>query len=264
MCKTLIITPMKYKYIFLLLLSVMLTDGYAKNLPRKIIRDSLPVMTERCRQLLKAAYMEGTLLGETDTIPGWEGYPVKLYEYYTGTDVRINAPKKGKVYMLNPSPEKLAMWILTTSWEVKGNVDYENTQKIYKRILHQSGAQFPVSGVVYEAMYRAGEYYPYLFKDGVTVYLKDSTYFARDEHPTEEMLDFYLRMQYSDLTERTGTWARIISTNREMYTAAGGTVDVGTSQNKKQIWLQVVRDLYKKAWKSDKNELMIAWAKSAL
>ncbi|MDD4819336.1 MAG: hypothetical protein PHD21_00640 [Flavobacteriales bacterium] len=255
---------MKLRLFLMLLCGVLAMTAQGKKLPKSVLKDSLPVMTARCEKLLKAAYMEGTLIGETDTLPGWEGYPVKLYEYYTGKDVRVGAPKKGKVYLLDPSPEKLAMWILTTSWEVKGNIDRENTDKIYKRILGQSGAQFPVSGVVYEAMYKAGEYYPYLFKDGVTVYLKDSTDFAKDQHPTEEMLDFYLHMKYSDLTERTGTYARIISTTREMYTAAGGKVDVGTSEDKKQIWLCVVRDLYKKAWKNDRNELMIAWAKGYL
>ena len=50
----------------------------------------------------------------------------------------------------------------------------------------------------------------------------------------------------------------------EDYKNAGGTEDVGSKDDRKQKWLEVVRDLYKKAWNSDKNELIIMWAKSHL
>lgn len=45
---------------------------------------------------------------------------------------------------------------------------------------------------------------------------------------------------------------------------AGGTIDVGDNENnRKHKWLEVVRQLYQQAWHSDRNELMIAWAKSS-
>lgn len=252
------------KYVLSAMLLCLAFAAGAKNgkMPRSLMKDSLPAMTERCEKVLKAAYMEGTLLEVNKKLEGWEGYPVRLYEYYTGYDSTACGPKKGKVYLLNPSPEKLAKWIMTAVWEVKGNLDFQHTEKLRKQILYQSGAQFPVSGVVYEAMYKKGDYYPYLFRDGVTVYLADSTYFAADKHPDEKMLDFYLGMGYGDLKPYTGRYARICSTTREQYKAAGGAEDVGDSENRKLYWLEVVRGLYKKAWKSDSNELINAWAKA--
>ena len=253
---------MKYGFTTLFLTIGLALFGQNNKIPRQLMRDSLPVMTERCAQVLKAAYMAGTLIEENRKLEGWEGYPVKLYEYNTGYDSTACGPKKGKVYMLNPSPEKLARWIMTACWAASGTLKYEYTERIRQYIIHQSGAQFPVSGVVYEAMYKPGDYYPYLFKDGVTVYLSDSTYFARDKHPGEEMLDFYLTMDYGDLRPVTGRYARICSTTREQYLSAGGKEDVGTSEDRRQHWLEVVRELYKKAWKSDENELITAWAKA--
>ena len=232
------------------------------RVPRQMLRDSLPVIAARCEKVLEAAYMTQKYLGTNKRLEGWEGYPVRLYEYYTGYDSTARCQKKGEVYLLNPSPRKLARWIITACWEASGTLDYLYTERIRQYIVHQSGGQFPVAGVVYEAMYRPGDYYPYLFKDGVTVYLADSAYFARDQHPDQRMLDFYLRMGYADLSPYTGRYARICSTTREQYYAAGGTQDVGTSEDRKQRWLEVVRELYKKAWRSDRNELIVAWAKA--
>lgn len=234
------------------------------NIPAKYLKDSLPALIEKCRNLLSHSYMAQTLLAETDTIPGWEGFPVKLYEYKTGKDLYTGMPKTGKVYLLNPTPEKLAMWIVTTSWEVKKSVEAKYIDKIFTTVRGQSGAQFPVKGVVYEDQYTRNFQEPYVFKDGVTVYVADSTMFPKDKTCTPEQLDFYLRIENKDLKPQTGRYGRIISTNREMYTSGGGTIDVGTGDNRKIEWLAVVRDLYKKAWHSDRNELMIAWAKSNL
>lgn len=41
--------------------------------------------------------------------------------------------------------------------------------------------------------------------------------------------------------------------------------DVGDNdEHRNQSWLNVVRQLYQLAWLSDRNELMIAWAKEQL
>ena len=227
------------------------------------MRDSLDVVAERCAKTLKAAYMAQNFIRVDDSIPGWEGYPVKLYEYFTGKDVRIGEQKRALVYLLNPEPKQLAKWIINAAWDVRGEVRYDDIEKIRSNILYQSGAQFPVAGVVYEAMYKAGEYYPYIFKDGVTVYMADEeSWKSKDENPTEEQLEFYLRMSYDDLKENTGTYARISSTTREMYKAAGGEDFVGTSKSgeRDRAWLSTVAKLYKQAWKSDRNFLIYAWA----
>ena len=128
----------------------------------------------------------------------------------------------------------------------------------------QSGAQFPVKGVVYEDQYTRDFQEPYVFKDGVTVYVKDSTMFPKDKTCTPEQLDFYLHLTNEDLKPQTGQYARIGSARREDYRNAGGTEDVGDINDRKQKWLEVVRELYKRAWNSDRNELLIMWAKDHL
>lgn len=236
---------------------------------KKYLKDSLPALTARCETTLDAAYMAQTLIGEIKDHPGWEGYPVQQYEYYTGIDKRLGVAKKGKVLMLNPSAEKLAIWIADAVYHATGSISYEDFETIRKWIEWQSGAQFPISGVVYEDMYVPGHYEPYVFKDGVTVYIADTTMFPQVKENrtcTEEMLDFYLTLTNDDLKPNTGRYARISSTTREMYYAAGGEAEVGSSVDGKrdQAWLDEVGRLYRKAWKSHHNELITAFAKYKL
>jgi len=232
------------------------------------LRDSLDVFTSRCEKVLNAAYMAQKQLGTNDSLPGWEGFPVGLYEYYTGKDSEAGCRKKGLVYMLNPDARKLAKWIIHAVYDATGKVRYEDLEKTRLRIMYQSGAQFPVSGVVYEDMEGDGTYYPYLFKDGLTVYLADEEQWKSPQnHPSEEQLQFYLRMTYDDLKPYTGTYARICSTTRTMYYQAGGQEDVGhdeTREQRSKAYLATVAKLYQQAWKSDRNFLIYAWCLSAL
>ena len=234
------------------------------SIPDQYLKDSMPVLIQKATVVLSHAYMVQKLLAVCDTLPGWEGFPVKLYEYQTGNDLYTGKPKTGKVYLLNPSPEKLAMWVATACWEVKHSLDSKYTDALLKWIDGQSNSQFPVKGVVYEDQYTRNFQEPYLFKDGVTVYIKDSTMWPKDKTCTPEQLDFYLRITNDDLKPQTGQYGRISSTTREDYKSNGGTEDVGNKDDRKQKWMEVVRDLYKKAWNSDRNELIIMWAKNHL
>lgn len=229
-------------------------------------RDSLASLTARCAKVLEAAYMTEKLLEERTDLPGWEGYPVQLWEYHTGEDIYLHAPKKGLVYLLDPSPEQLARWVVNAVFDATGELDPAKIEQLCAFIQWQSGAQFPVSGVVYEDMYTAGFYEPYVFKDGVTVYVADSTWLTRDKHPDDAMLQYYLTLTNDQLKPNTGRFARISSTTREMYYAAGGKADVGHSDDgqRSQAWLSEVGRLYREAWNSDKNFLIYAWAKANL
>ena len=233
---------------------------------RNYYRDSLVSLTERCEKVLEAAYMAENLLGENTELPGWEGFPVQLWEYHTGKDIYLGEPKRGLVYMLNPSPEKLAKWVVNAVFDATGALDPQDIDEVCSYIRWQSGAQFPVSGVVYEDMYTEGFYEPYVFKDGVTVYVADSTWLTPDKHPTDGMLEYYLTLTDDQLKPNTGRFARICSTTREMYYAAGGNTDVGLSDDghRSQAWLAEVGRLYREAWNSDKNFLIYAWAKANL
>jgi endoglucanase len=251
-------------FFYFVILFPFVVPAQGKEIPVAYLKDSLPSLVTKAKDLLDHAYLAQKLLSVNENLSGWEGFPVKLYEYQTGNDIYTGQPKTGKVYLLNPSPEKLAMWIITACWEVKKSVDYQYTDQLFQWIKHQSGAQFPVKGVVYEDQYTKGFYEPYIFKDGVTVYIKDSTKFPKDKTCTPAQLEFYLHVSNNDLKPQTGQYARISSTRREDYKNAGGAEDVGDANDKKQKWLDVVRDLYKKAWNSDNNELIIMWAKSNL
>lgn len=247
----------------LLLLPLLATAQHLK-LPKAYMKDSFPLLVQQCRVLLSHAYMAEKLLDVTDTIPGWKGFPVKLYEYKTGEDIHTHQPKTAKVYLLNPSPEKLAMWIVTTCWIVKKSLDYQYTYTVFQRAKLQSGAQFPVKGLVYEDQYTAGYFEPYVFKDGVTVYVRDSTRFPADKTCTAKQIEYYLQLTNNQLKPQTGQYARIVSTTREDYKATGGRKDVGDKNNRKMEWLSVVRDLYKKAIRSNTNKLMLYWARAHL
>ena len=161
------------------------------NIPNQQIQDSMPSLIKKATEVLSHAYMAQKLLAVTDTILGWEGFPVKLYEYQTGNDIYTSKPKTGKIYLLDPSSEKLAMWVATACWDVKQSVDSRYTDSLLKWIDGQSNAQFPVKGLLYEDQYVMDFQEPYLFKDGVTVYVKDTTMWPKDKTCTPEELNFY-------------------------------------------------------------------------
>ena len=240
-------------------------NPFKDKVVKQYVKDSLAVLTQRCETVLKAAYMAEEYVATHYDIPGWEGYPVKEYTYYTGKDVKTGKPKKGRVYLLMPTAEQLAYWTISACWKTVHSLDYQYTNTLLRFIRWQSGAQFAVRGVVYEAMYTAGYYEPYVFKDGITVYVADPKMKAGDEQLaecTEEQLEFYLHLTDKDLKPYTGSFARICSTTREMYYSWGGTTDVGVStfrEGRSLNYLPVIRELYKKALKSKDNELIDAW-----
>ena len=312
---------------------------------KQYVKDSMDVLVARCQKVLKSAYMAQELEKTVTDVPGYEGYPVKLYTYYMRSDVKTHADKKGRVMLLMPDAQKLARWTISACWRAVQNLDYKYTQKLLNYIMLQNGGQFAVRGVVYEDMYTRGYYEPYVFKDGVTVYVADHKMVATDstlKWCTDAMLEYYLKLDNSQLKPYSGRFARISSTTRDMYyeyngvtnykdafkskdsnvaassgdsqvagsskdsqgvaspgdsqvsgsskdsqdVASSGAFQVaGSSKDSKSVcciknsygkvinvgtgdshetrslkWLDVVRSLYLKAWKSDDNELMDAWA----
>ena len=240
-------------------------NAFRDKAVKQYVKDSLQTLVSRCEKVLKAAYMKGEYVATHYDVPGWEGFPVEEYIYYTGKDIKTGKPKKGRVYLLMPTAEQLAYWVISACWKTVHSLDYVYTNTLTRFIRWQSGAQFAVRGVVYEDMYTAGYYEPYVFKDGITVYVADPKMKAGDEQLaecTEEQLQFYLDLTDADLKSYTGTFARICSTTREMYYAWGGQEDVGTSsfrEGRSLSYMKVLRDLYKKALKSKDNELIDAW-----
>ena len=258
---------------------------------KQYVKDSMDVLVARCQKVLNSAYMAQELEKTVTDVPGYEGYPVKLYTYYMRNDVKTHADKKGRVMLLMPDAQKLARWTISACWRAVQSLDYKYTQKLLNYIMWQNGGQFAVRGVVYEDMYTRGYYEPYVFKDGITVYVSDPKMVATDstlKWCTDAMLEYYLTLDNSQLKPYSGRFARISSTTREMYyeyngitnykdmfnpkdsngvcgikSSYGKVINVGTGdshETRSLVWLDVVRNLYLKAWNSDDNELIDAWA----
>ena len=210
---------------------------------------------ELAPRLTQARYMEAN--PQPITVPGWEGYPTTNYTYSV-RDRASGTNKTASVIMLNPDARQLARWIVTACREAKGKVDEASIHKLVNHIISQSGAQFPVRGVVYEDILPAnGINEIYCFMDGVTVKINGVDH-RIEKQPSSEQMQKALKARVADVTW-VGKYARIQSATREDYQQAGGKEDVeGTA------WLNVSRKLYQAAWKSDRNELMIAWAKAHL
>lgn len=213
----------------------------SEELITKYITDSLEVIAGRVeKQIIPTRYMEQVFIGKTDTLEGWEGIEVSLYHYKVqGTDIIA------KVYLADADSRKIASWIISTCVIVTGKLSKSDSDRLINDIRFASGGQFPVLGMVYEDMYGTGQKC-YLFKDGVTVYLADGNIRELSE--------------ISDSTiVRVGKYARIISTTREEYINTFGAADL---EGKK--WLEVVKNEYKKALLSNRNNLMIAKMSSTL
>jgi 3D (Asp-Asp-Asp) domain-containing protein len=219
---------------------------------------------------LSARYMEKNCV-ET-TYRNWENLPLKECTYSVKGHGEPT-PKKAKVIMLNAAPEQLARWVVSTCLEVAGNANQRCTDWLSKRVLNQSGAQFPIAGIVYEDLNGDGINEVYVFRDGVTVRVNGLTN-GSTQQPTNGQINNSLNGEVVS----TGKFARIQGTTRVEYKKnasitkeknpdifndvyGGAVVDVGNDTDRKIIWLDVVRNLYKAAWGKDRNELMISWAR---
>ncbi len=219
--------------------------------------DLVKVLRLLDKTLFKSRYMEQNC--QDFTYPDWEGFPTKKCTYSVKDS--NGTIKTAEVVMLNPSEEKLARWIITTCKMVKGQVKDQDVKKLVDKVIHQSGGQFPVAGIVYEDIgpnnIPDGEKKVYCFRNGVTVSVNDISNGSANQ-PNKAQIDSSL---YGEVI-KVHKYGRIISTTREQYLNNGGSEEVtGTYDNN---WMNVVRDLYKKAWHSDTNELMVAWARDRL
>ena len=200
------------------------------------------------RHKITGRYMEQGCAPAAPAPAGWTGFPVQRCAYRS---MGVNAV----VYLLDAPAEKLAAWTLTACADA-GAQDMAGCAKIVARqIAEASNAQFPVAGYVIEPASSGGGQGEaavcYLFRDGVTVRTASSKSApgagacqpdsANDEPLTKAM-----------------TFARISSTTREMYLAAGGTGPVDGLN-----WPAAARRAYQAAWSSDRNLLISAWARSA-
>jgi hypothetical protein len=124
---------------------------------------------------------------------------------------------------------------------------------VFRRVLKQSGGQFPVAGIVYEDIIpKDGVKEAYGFANGVTTILDGIKH-----RQTEPLARAELEAALNATPIRTASeaaFARIIGVTRAEYLRANPSADV-TKLN----WLAVVREEHKKAMKSSRNALFEAW-----
>ncbi|EEF62879.1 hypothetical protein [Pedosphaera parvula] len=222
----------------------------SNTVDRKLIIDRLA--QELAPRLARSRYMEAN--PQKVTVPGWENFPTIKYTY-TLNDKATGTNKTVSVIMLNPDAQLLARWIVTACFEVKGSADTNLTKKLTDRIISQSGGQFPVRGIVYEDILPAnGIHEVYCFMDGVTVKVNGVDHRSEKQSSPDQM-NKALQATKADVTW-VGKYARIQGTTREEYQQAGGKENVQDA-----AWLDISRKLYQQAWNSDRNELLIAWAR---
>ena len=179
------------------------------------------------------------------TVQGWEGFPTRKCDY------RV-AGMKGKtsVVLLDADDARLHRWIASACLRSAPSAIETCATRLAFHTNLQSGGQFPVAGIVMEDMDRNGVPSPYPFRDGVTVAL-DALPKVREGDPTAAQTAAAL----TDPPSRAKSFARIASTTRDQYLAV-----VPDARVKGLDWLTAVRQAYQKAWTSDENLLISAWA----
>jgi hypothetical protein len=232
--------------LFLLLTAISRVHAQPAPLPEADVRRE----EQAFEDARGARYMEQNCADTT--FEGWSGFPLKRCTY-TVRD-RATGSKTASVILLDATPRQLARWVVRACMEARHTSGVACTRRLRQQIVAESGAQFPVAGIVLEDMDGPGLQKIYVFRDGVTVSV-DGIANGSAAPVTPEMS----RRAITAPVVRTGKFARVASTTREQYRANGGTVDVGTSSDRKLSFLGVVRTLYQQAWSSDRNELLIAW-----
>lgn len=177
--------------------------------------------------------------------PRWEGFPVTLCNY---SDIGVTV----KTYMLNADRSKLSHWIVTACTDAEARNMHACIDHLVNTISEaSSGGVFPVAGYIPEPQDGG---VCYVFRDGITVWTTLRKYWLKPKNnacgnsDTEEMTQPLFK---------AWKYARIASTERPDYQAAGGTEPFDGLN-----WVDVTRKLYQKAWNSDRNELISAKAKA--
>jgi hypothetical protein len=207
------------------------------------------------QQKLKAArYMEQDC--QPVSVPGWEGFDTQKCNYRV-KDRPAGTFKAATVVMLNPSALKLSKWIINACKNVLPDRDRQAcAQRVFGRVLSQSGGQYPVAGVVYEDILPAdGVNEAYGFRDGVTSIIGGFSHRATQPLTQEET-----ERAISGPVLRTASqpaYARPIGVTRTEYLNAHPGAAVANLD-----WLTTVRAEYQRAWSSDRNTLIEAWLKA--
>jgi hypothetical protein len=201
-------------------------------------------------RLKEARYMEDEC--KSISLAGWENLPTLKCRYHVTE--KGGTKKPGLVIMANPSPERLAAWILNACEAVKPTTNQRAcAQDVFEHILDQSGGQFPVSGVVYEDIIpHNGVFEAYGFHNGVTTRLSELKH--RRTKPLDDV-ELETILDAAPLhTITLAAPARIIGVTRETYKKAHPSIHIDGLK-----WNDVVAGEQKRALSGDRNVLIEAW-----
>ncbi|SHG29011.1 hypothetical protein SAMN02745157_3927 [Kaistia soli DSM 19436] len=188
-------------------------------------------------------YMEGACVDHA--VPGWSGYPTRLCTY----SVR-GASRPAQVVLLDADDAQLSRWIASACRAARTNDLIFCARKLARQIRDQSGAQFPVAGIVLEDMDGDGVPNQFAFRDGVTAVVPGVTN-GKAGPPTPAETEAGLTAAPTAARK----FARIAGTTREQFTSYRGAGDVAGL-----AWLAAVRTAYQAAWRADDNDLVSAFA----
>jgi hypothetical protein len=194
------------------------------------------------------------------SFPNWDGIDIEKCEYTVGRDKPI--AQTAIVILYVPTEEQLTNWYLSACQLAVPAALEKCAQSISEWVDHQSGRQFPVSGIVLENIANTDK--PdyrnelYLFRDGVSVNVKgfpnkDTTIM----NPTPEQQQLALD---GEVEEPPFQKARIQSTTVSQYLAFMKRTGQTPASVDKLGWLAVSRLSFQNALKSDSNLLLNAWA----
>jgi hypothetical protein len=175
---------------------------------------------------------------------GWSGLPTKMCTYDSNSGFG-----EIKVVMLNADAPRMAKWLLAACSDADAQFPLHCAERLALRVKCQSGNQFPVAGMVDEGKL-------YVFRDGVTVKLEEFGSLTLGREPTEEEQTLALG---SGTVEVVKKFARVQGTTRAEYAAFKGQA---ASDYAGLAWQAAIRDAYQRAWTSDRNDLLSAWAKA--
>ncbi len=226
-------------------LSVVVRNGPATTLPAAEVAR----VTAWFEARRGARYMEGDC--QPTTYPGWAGVPLQLCRYRV-SDSFSGGTRQADVILADAEPAQLARWVVQAAVERRGRLLRSDVDALCSEIIGQSGAQFPVAGVVYEDMDGTGQrIYP--FRNGVTVRVEGLP-FATREQPTAAQMAAYR----TGAVAFVGTYGRIAGTTPAQWTAL--TREAVPAD--RSTWPDTVGRAYRAAWGDDRNALLVARARA--
>lgn len=204
-------------------------------------------------ELTNARYMEQTCR-DVSTWQNWQDLPMKWCTY-------MSLGQATQVLLLDPGPRRLTMWIQDACTAFAMNLN-QCMSATYSQIINQSGAQFPVAGVVVEDSNGTGRGNAYAFRNGVTVAIN-----AFASGTVQILSPAQTAQSFTDVPIKTFSYGRPVSVTREQLTAYATaqhlTIPVlGTSADQLNIFNEEVGLLYQQAWLSSQNQLIRAWVSS--